>query len=302
MRARITGLIAGIEVTQVFRNPYDEPLEATYIFPLPGRAAVTGMRMEADGRVVVARAEGARGRRAPTTTRRSPRAAVPRSPRRSGRTCSRCGWATSCPPSGSSVRLTLVQPAALRGRRGHLPVPAGGGAAVHPRGAVAGTPVGSGWARRHRRGARRVPDHAAGPAARRRQPGAAVDRRGRRPGRPPPGGGAIQPARRGPRAATGSASSPASGWTGTSCSGWPTGRSRRPRRRWRSVTARSGSPCCRRPRRQHRRNRWAGRRRGRHRRPRHGRATSSCCWTARAAWAAGRWWPPAGPRHASSTP
>jgi Ca-activated chloride channel family protein len=54
VRAGITGLAAGVEVTQGFHNPYDEPLEATYVFPLPSRAAVTGMRMEAAGRVVVA--------------------------------------------------------------------------------------------------------------------------------------------------------------------------------------------------------------------------------------------------------
>ncbi|WP_084774586.1 VIT domain-containing protein [Nonomuraea candida] len=50
--ADITGLIAGVEVTQGFRNPFDVTLEATYVFPLPDRAAVTGFRMEADDRVV----------------------------------------------------------------------------------------------------------------------------------------------------------------------------------------------------------------------------------------------------------
>ncbi|QYC40583.1 Vault protein inter-alpha-trypsin [Nonomuraea coxensis DSM 45129] len=50
--ADISGLIAGVEVTQGFRNPYDVTLEATYVFPLPDRAAVTGFRMEADDRVV----------------------------------------------------------------------------------------------------------------------------------------------------------------------------------------------------------------------------------------------------------
>ena len=52
VRARITGLASHTELTQGFRNAYDEPLEATYVFPLPPRAAVTAMRMEADGRVV----------------------------------------------------------------------------------------------------------------------------------------------------------------------------------------------------------------------------------------------------------
>ncbi|SEG84626.1 Ca-activated chloride channel family protein [Nonomuraea solani] len=50
--ASISGLIAGVEVTQGFRNPFDVTLEATYVFPLPERAAVTGFRMEADDRVV----------------------------------------------------------------------------------------------------------------------------------------------------------------------------------------------------------------------------------------------------------
>ncbi|WP_283133766.1 VIT domain-containing protein [Rhizohabitans arisaemae] len=52
VQARITGLVSGVEVTQMFRNPFDVPLEATYIFPLPPRAAVTALRMEADDRVV----------------------------------------------------------------------------------------------------------------------------------------------------------------------------------------------------------------------------------------------------------
>ncbi|WP_327583248.1 VIT domain-containing protein [Nonomuraea sp. NBC_00507] len=50
--ADISGLIAGVEVTQGFRNPFDVTLEATYVFPLPDRAAVTAFRMEADDRVV----------------------------------------------------------------------------------------------------------------------------------------------------------------------------------------------------------------------------------------------------------
>jgi len=52
VRATITGLVAGIEVTQDFRNPFDVPLEATYVFPLPDRAALTGMRMTAGDRVI----------------------------------------------------------------------------------------------------------------------------------------------------------------------------------------------------------------------------------------------------------
>ena len=52
VRAKITGLIADVELTQRYVNPHAEPLEATYVFPLPDRGAVTRMRMEADDRVV----------------------------------------------------------------------------------------------------------------------------------------------------------------------------------------------------------------------------------------------------------
>jgi Ca-activated chloride channel family protein len=54
IRAAITGTSASVELTQGFRNPFDAPLEATYIFPLPDRAAVTAMRMECAGHVVEA--------------------------------------------------------------------------------------------------------------------------------------------------------------------------------------------------------------------------------------------------------
>lgn len=54
VRTAITGLVARIDLTQEFVNVHDEPLEATYVFPLPDRAAVTRMAMTADGRVVEA--------------------------------------------------------------------------------------------------------------------------------------------------------------------------------------------------------------------------------------------------------
>ena len=52
VRAAIAGLSASVELTQEFRNPFDTALEATYVFPLPSRAAVTAMRMECAGHVV----------------------------------------------------------------------------------------------------------------------------------------------------------------------------------------------------------------------------------------------------------
>jgi Ca-activated chloride channel family protein len=52
VRAHVNGLLARTEVTQTFVNGNDEPLEATYIFPLPDRAAVTRFRLEVAGRII----------------------------------------------------------------------------------------------------------------------------------------------------------------------------------------------------------------------------------------------------------
>ncbi|MFL6076366.1 MAG: VIT domain-containing protein [Mycobacteriales bacterium] len=52
VRATVTGTLARTEVTQGFQNPYDEPLEATYIFPLPDRAAVTAMTLRTRDRTI----------------------------------------------------------------------------------------------------------------------------------------------------------------------------------------------------------------------------------------------------------
>jgi Ca-activated chloride channel family protein len=49
---RIDGLIVEVTLTQTFVNPFDQPLEATYIFPLPDRSAVTHFRMEVQGRII----------------------------------------------------------------------------------------------------------------------------------------------------------------------------------------------------------------------------------------------------------
>ncbi|MFD4668176.1 VIT domain-containing protein [Lentzea sp. NPDC058450] len=54
VRAQITGLTGRTVLTTGFVNTYDTALEATYVFPLPDRAAVTGMKMTAADRTVVA--------------------------------------------------------------------------------------------------------------------------------------------------------------------------------------------------------------------------------------------------------
>ncbi len=52
IQVKLEGLLGQVELCQTFVNSFDEPLEATYIFPLPDRAAVYRFRMEVAGRVV----------------------------------------------------------------------------------------------------------------------------------------------------------------------------------------------------------------------------------------------------------
>jgi Ca-activated chloride channel family protein len=54
VRSKISGLVARTVVVTEFVNTHDSPLEATYVFPLPDRAAVTGMTLTADNRTVEA--------------------------------------------------------------------------------------------------------------------------------------------------------------------------------------------------------------------------------------------------------
>jgi len=63
VHADITGVVAHVEVVQTFGNPYDRPIEAVYVFPLPNRAALDGMEIRLEDRVirgVIARRETAR--------------------------------------------------------------------------------------------------------------------------------------------------------------------------------------------------------------------------------------------------
>ena len=41
VRAAITGYVGTVDVTQQFQNPFDEKIEAVYMFPLPEKAAVS---------------------------------------------------------------------------------------------------------------------------------------------------------------------------------------------------------------------------------------------------------------------
>jgi Ca-activated chloride channel homolog len=54
IRCRVSGLTCESAITQVFQNPHDEFVEATYIFPLPGRFAMTACTMHVGDRVIEA--------------------------------------------------------------------------------------------------------------------------------------------------------------------------------------------------------------------------------------------------------
>ncbi len=50
--SQVTGTIATTRVEQVFINPYDDPIEAVYVFPLPHDAAVHAYSMTIDDRTI----------------------------------------------------------------------------------------------------------------------------------------------------------------------------------------------------------------------------------------------------------
>ena len=57
LEGHISGLLYQLRLVQRFYNPYNQPLEATYIFPLPGRAAVSQFVMQTEQRRVIGRLE-----------------------------------------------------------------------------------------------------------------------------------------------------------------------------------------------------------------------------------------------------
>ncbi|MBS2034894.1 VWA domain-containing protein [bacterium] len=57
LQGHISGLLYQLKLVQRFYNPYNQPLEATYIFPLPGRAAVSSFVMQTEQRRVIGRLE-----------------------------------------------------------------------------------------------------------------------------------------------------------------------------------------------------------------------------------------------------
>ncbi len=141
---RITGLVGRIELTQGFHNPHDVPLEATYVFPLPDRAAVTAMSLTADDRTVRAelRERAAAREQYDQAVAAGQRAAIAEEERPDVFTM-RVG--NILPGERVSVALTLVGPLSYEDGEATFRLPL----VVAPRyipGRPAGTAVGDGYA------------------------------------------------------------------------------------------------------------------------------------------------------------
>jgi Ca-activated chloride channel family protein len=54
VRARLVGLVSQVHVRQTFHNALAEPIEATYVFPLPERSAVSSFKLFVAGREIEA--------------------------------------------------------------------------------------------------------------------------------------------------------------------------------------------------------------------------------------------------------
>ncbi len=118
VRVEIDGDLARTTLTQVFVNDLDAPVEATYGFPLPTDAAVTGFAEWREGRRVEARAKGK------ATARKAYDKAVEKGERAALAEHARDAFRLSLyalPPSGSRrVELSYTQTlSALGGERGY---------------------------------------------------------------------------------------------------------------------------------------------------------------------------------------
>ncbi|WP_408974640.1 VIT domain-containing protein [Planktothrix sp.] len=61
VKAKILGNISSVEVSQIFENPFQEPLEAIYVFPLPDQAAIDQMVIKIGDRTIKSKIETREG-------------------------------------------------------------------------------------------------------------------------------------------------------------------------------------------------------------------------------------------------
>ncbi len=141
----ITGLVARTVLTQGFHNPFPAPLEATYIFPLPDRAAVTGLRLTADDRVVEAELkERAKARAEYDEAVASGRRAAIAEEERPDVFTLRVG--NILPGERVSVALTVVGPLSYEDGEATYRLPLVVAPRYIPGSALPDDPVGAGWA------------------------------------------------------------------------------------------------------------------------------------------------------------
>ena len=143
--ARVAGLTSRVRVRQTFRNATSEPLEATYIFPLPDRAGVTSFRLQVGDRVVEGELkERARARAEYQKAIESGHRAAIAEEERSGTFSLRVGNL----PAGeeASVELTLVGPVPVSGGEATFRFPLVVAPRYVPGIALDGPSVGAGWA------------------------------------------------------------------------------------------------------------------------------------------------------------
>lgn len=143
--ARVQGLDLRIRLHQTFINTLEQPIEATYIFPLPDRAAVTGFRLRVAERVVEGVIdERARARASyDTAVRQGHRAAIAEEERPDVFTV-RVG--NVMPGQRAVVELDLVGALALDRNEATFRFPLVVAPRYIPGVPLEGAPVGDGWA------------------------------------------------------------------------------------------------------------------------------------------------------------
>jgi Ca-activated chloride channel family protein len=143
--ARVTGLLAALELEQTFVNSTGVPIEATYIFPLPDRAAVTRFRMEVAGRVVegVVEERGAAREHYDRAIATGHRAAITEEDR-AGVFTLRVG--NLMPRESATIKLTLTGPLPIEDGEVTLRFPLVVAPRYIPGAALGGPQAGTGWA------------------------------------------------------------------------------------------------------------------------------------------------------------
>lgn len=131
MDATVEGPVARVTVTQEFSNPHAEAIEAEYLFPLPGDAAVDAMELRVGARVIAGRVDTRRdARRTYESARRRGRAAALLEQERPG--LFRQAVANIRPGERVSVRLRFVQTVPWREGQYELALPLRAGAPGAP--------------------------------------------------------------------------------------------------------------------------------------------------------------------------